>query len=254
MKVDGEVADIALEVQAIDQGVKTTVVHIDKDLEALDQHINCCRQECEQTEASLRVAKGKIEVLEECSNSQCQPIERLLAKVEVMEGKLCQCGQKTEETGQGDTSSLLGSPLDLNHPLMDDYDSANSYHTPPLAGSSIPSLPSSSVANSNKENVNPGLGCKFPLHLIEILEDPLENVEAIPIPALVLDVDSICCLFTVRGQRAVRTLGRPKTYHPYTNCCSVGCRSSTHHAGSVCSRSGIDGRESSSAGGIGESG
>jgi len=41
MKIDGEVANLALEVQAIDTGIKTVVSHINKDLEALDQCVNC---------------------------------------------------------------------------------------------------------------------------------------------------------------------------------------------------------------------
>jgi len=82
MKIDGEVANLALEIQAIDDGIKTAVSCIDKNLEVLDQCVNCRHQECECAEVTLVVAEGKIEVLEEQSNSQCQMIVRATLRPE----------------------------------------------------------------------------------------------------------------------------------------------------------------------------
>ena len=65
-----ELADVALQVDAVDEGICTAVKRIDEDLEALDQRVNRCRQECECTSAELEAANGKIAVLEERSHSQ----------------------------------------------------------------------------------------------------------------------------------------------------------------------------------------
>ena len=242
-------ADIALEVQAIDKGIKTAVTHIDKDLEVLDQCVNRCRQECECTEEALHVAEGKIEVLEEQSCSQCEMVKKLLAQVDVMKGQLCYCNEEARGATQENTFSLLGSPLVLGCLLEENYDSANSYHTP-LAGPSALSIPFSSITNSNKENLfNPGVGY---VTSSPIVEGPLENMDPIPIPTLVLDMDGINCLFMVCGQQAVCTLGRLKIYHSYPFCCPISHHSSTCCASSCCSHTKVVGGEPLPAGGTGE--
>ena len=91
--MDTELADIALQVDAVDEGVRTAVKRIDEDLEALDQRVNRRRQECERTSAELEAANGKIAILEERSRSQRLLIEQLIARVDSMEGRLCHCDE-----------------------------------------------------------------------------------------------------------------------------------------------------------------
>ena len=62
--MDTELADVALQVDAVDEGVRTAVKRIDEDLEALDQRVNHHRQECERTSAELEAANGKIAILD----------------------------------------------------------------------------------------------------------------------------------------------------------------------------------------------
>ena len=139
--------------------------------------------------------------------------------------------------------------------VEEDNTSDDSYHTPPLAGSSVPSIPLSIVEDSNQENLpNPGIGYISRLPLSDITDGLMENLEPIPVPTPVLDSAGIAQLVAVCGQRAVRTLGRPKSYHPYSRCCTIGRHSSTHRAGSCCSREKVVGRESSPTGRVGEQG
>ena len=65
-----ELADVALQVDAVDEGIRTAVKRIDEDLEALDQRVDRHCQECERTSAELEAANGRIAVLEERSRSQ----------------------------------------------------------------------------------------------------------------------------------------------------------------------------------------
>ena len=88
-----ELADVALQVDAVDEGVRTAVKRIDEDLEALDQRVNRRRQECERTSAELEAPNGKIAILEERSRSQRLLIEQLIAHVDSMEGRLCRCDE-----------------------------------------------------------------------------------------------------------------------------------------------------------------
>ena len=41
MKIDEEIVDLGLRQQFMDEGLKTGFLHVDKDLEALDQRIDC---------------------------------------------------------------------------------------------------------------------------------------------------------------------------------------------------------------------
>ena len=71
--------------------------------------------------------------------------------------------------------------------------------------------------------------------LIEIEEDPKENVTPIPVPAPVLDVDTLREHFAVHRQRAVCSAGPPKSsYHPYSRCCATGYWSSSSTQGQIC--------------------
>ena len=137
----------------------------------------------------------------------------------------------------------------------EDNASDDLYHTPPLAGSSVPSIPSSIVEDSDQENPsNIGIGYIPRVPLSDITDKLVENSEPIPVPAPVLDRARIDHLIAVCGQRAVRTLGRPKSYHPYPCCCTIGRQSSTHRASSCCSREKAVGREPSPTGRVGEQG
>ena len=250
-KIIGELADIALEVQAIDEGIKTAVTHINQDLEALDQRINCHHLKCECLEQSLRVALDRIATLERLNQSLVN--DALIKRVNAMEGKLCHCNSESRGSTPEAPSSLLGSPLVLDRRSEEDNASNDSYHTPPLAGSSVLSIPSSIVEDSKQENLpNAGVGYISCVPLSDISNGLVENFEPIPVPAPVLDRAGIDRLVTVRGQRAVCTLGRPKSYHPYPRCCTIGRHSSTHRAGSYCSREKVVGREPSPTGRVGE--
>ena len=82
-----------MQFQAIDEGVKTTFTCINKDLVALDDHIDRRWDECKKALEELQAAKGRIEVLKEWSCTQCEMIEMLMAHVENIEGMLCHCGK-----------------------------------------------------------------------------------------------------------------------------------------------------------------
>jgi len=214
-KIDGEVADLALKFNAMDEGLKTAVVCIDKDLEALDDRIGRCCWEFDIMSEELHKAEGKIDVLEERSCTQRDLIEKLMARVESMEGRLCKCGEKADKGKEVEqeiddvSSPVLGSPLVLSRNALGSDDS---YHTPP--GTSSP------VQGSDKENIDSSAT------LVEIKDD--ENEVMIPAPPPALDFVSIQRLVAVHGQHAVRTLGPPRSYHPYARCCAVGDRDSTH--------------------------
>ena len=93
-KINSKVTNLTLKFNAMDEGLKTTVVCIDKDLEALDDRIGCRRQEFNIMSEELHKAEGKIDVLEERSRTQHDLIEKLMAHVESMEGRFCQCGER----------------------------------------------------------------------------------------------------------------------------------------------------------------
>ena len=72
-----------------------------------------------------------------------------------MEGRLCRCGKGKKWGALEEIPSVLNSPLVLGGDVNDGATSNNSYHTPPLASSSI-SPSSSSVIESDKENLCSG--------------------------------------------------------------------------------------------------
>jgi len=181
--------------------------------------------------------------------------DALIERVNAMEGKLCHCNSESHGSTPEAPSSLLGSPLVLDRWVEEDNASDDLYHMPPLAGSSIPSMPSSIVEDSDQENFpNAGVGYISRLPLSNITDGLLENSEPIPVPMPMLDRAGIDRLVAVHGQHAVRTLGHPKSYHPYPRCCPIGHHSSTHCAGSCCSHKKVVGREPSPTGRVGEQG
>ena len=112
---------------------------------------------------------------------------------------------------------------------MADPVSDDSYFTPPATGS---------PATSDKENINsqeiPGLGCCSSIErsrLVEIVDGPVENMDPIPIPEPVpeLDMASLNRLIAVRGQRAVRSSGPPKSsFHPYPLVARIASRAASN--------------------------
>jgi len=221
MKMDNELSNMTLKFNAMDEGVRSGFSRIDKDLVALDGHVHRRRKDSEVIEEKLKVAEGRIALLEERSHADSDLIEKLFARIEAMEDRLCHC---KEDKGKGkavevSSSGVLGSPLVLDRPLVG---SNKSYHTPPIVSSEA----SSSSSGSNKENV------AVDSLLKEIKEEDMEESLQVPVPRL--DVQGIKRLMAVRGQCAVRSQGAPKSYHPYTRCCAIGDRVPTHRPSSLC--------------------
>ena len=230
-RVNEKFTNLGMKVNAMDEGIKTAVSRINEDLVALDQRIDRHQDECEWTEDKLCVAKGKIEVLEECLKSQWELFDQLMNHINDMEGILCCCGKGKKQEILEEIPSVLDSPLVLGDEVNDRTASDDSYHMPPVAGSS---QSPSSVTKSDKENVMV-LYDSWESRLVEIMNDPSKNVMPIPVREPSLDFSGISRLIAVCGQCAVRTLGRPKlTFHPYTFCCRLGRRSSTHRPSSLC--------------------
>jgi hypothetical protein len=224
-------ADMALQTNAMDEGIRTVAARIDEDLTALDERVTRRRDECEKTEAALVIANGRVELLEERVRNQRSMLERFSARLDDMEGQLCHCGKGKGREALREISPVLDSPFILGSPLPEARSSNESFHSSSGFESST-NVPSSS--SSTKEN-DLVIYDSATSRLVEIVEDPVENVDPIPVPPPVLDVEGMRRLITVRGQRAVRSAGRPKSsFHPYARCCAIGDRSSTHRAGSLC--------------------
>ena len=111
--------------------MKTAFAHINKDLVALDDCIDCHQDECKKAQNELHMAKGRIEVMEERSCTQQEMLKTLAARVENMEGKLCHCGKGKEHKVREETSSVLGGPIILGCDINEGSTSNNSYCTPP---------------------------------------------------------------------------------------------------------------------------
>jgi len=149
-----------------------------------------------------------------------------------MEGKLCHCGKGKAREPLQDVSPVLGSPLDLGREIPEETDSDNSFFTPPIASSSVPSS-SSPIVVSDKENVMVLYDSRKPL--VEIVDRPIENVVPLPVREPCLDFAGISQLIAVHGQWATHSQGRPKSsFHPYASCCRIGRRSSSHRSGDPC--------------------
>ena len=230
-KMDGELSDMMLKFDAIDEGVRAGFSRVDKDLAALDSRVHRRRKEAEADEEKLKIAEGRIALLEERSRADSDLIEKLFARFEAMEDRLCHCKEDKGKAVEVSSSGILGSPLVLDRPLAG---SDESYRTPPIASSEA-----SSSSGSNKENV------VVDSLLKEIKEEDMEGPLHLPAPRL--DVAGIKHLMVVRGQRAVRSRGAPKSsYHPYARCCAIGDRVPTHRPGSLCLPPLLPGRGSAS--------
>jgi len=83
--MDGKLTDMALKLDAMDEGVKTGFSCVDKDLEALDGRVNHRCKDHDSVAEKLKIAEGKVEVLEERSRTQRDMTEKLITHVESME-------------------------------------------------------------------------------------------------------------------------------------------------------------------------
>jgi len=229
-RVDSNMADLSLQTNTIDEGIKTLASRVDLDLATLDDRITHRRNECDWTTVELVVANGKIALLEEHVRSQRTALERLSACLDVLEDQLCHCGKEKGREVSEEIPPVLDSLFKFNSSLPKAQFSVKSFHS--ASESATKALPSSSSGKEKDlviydSNVS---------HLIEIVKEPVENVTPIPVPPPVLDTDSIAQLLSVHNQCAVRSKGPPKSsFHPYTHCCTIGVRSSTHRARSLCS-------------------
>ena len=241
-----ELIALSKRVEAIDEGTRTTFVCVDEDLVALDQRIDRRRQECERTDYQLqevkdrlRAAEDQILALEESKKDYREMLLEMRVRIEAMEGQLCHCGMEKGKEVETGGPSVLGSPLVLDRPEDEGHLSDDSFNTPPSVGPSSSSQPSSTVVESDKENV-PSFGIGFDpkkLVLIPVEDTPPENIVPLPIREPVLNISGLEQLVAVRGQRAVRSAGRPKSaFHPYPRpcLCPIGVRSSSHRRSERC--------------------
>jgi len=129
-------------------------------------------------------------------------IMEMRVRLDTMEGQLCHCGKGKGKEVDEESPSVLSSPLILDCSDEEGHTSDNSYHTPPLAGSSIASQLSSSVVESDKENV-PTFGIGYdPKKIILVLVDdaPPKNVVPLPIREPSLNISGLEQLIAVCGQ------------------------------------------------------
>ena len=97
----------------MDEGLRTLASRVDADLSTLDDRVTRRRHEVEKTDTDLQVAQGRIEVLEERLRNQHDVIEKICARLTVVEDNLCHCRKENQKP----TSPLLGSPIVLGGPL-----------------------------------------------------------------------------------------------------------------------------------------
>jgi len=164
-KMDGELTDMSLKLDAMDEGVKTGFSRVNKDLGALDSRVNRCCKDYKSVVEKLKAAEGRIELLEERSCTDSDMIEKLFARVESMEDRLCHCSEGKEKGKAVEvlSSTILGSPLVLDCPLAG---SDGSYHTPLIVSSEA----SSSSSGPNKENI------AVDSQLVEIKDKVMEDL------------------------------------------------------------------------------
>ena len=79
--------ELGFQIQNSNEGCKSIFVHIDIDLEALDQCVDCHHLQRKCTDKPLCGAERRIEVLEEHSQDQLSLIAELMAYVMKMEGQ-----------------------------------------------------------------------------------------------------------------------------------------------------------------------
>lgn len=213
-RIEEEGTDVAVRLDAVDEGVKVAIDRIDKDLNELDERVNRRKDELRRLEETVDSQKELIALLEQRSKTQRGMIEDLMSKVDRMEDRLCHCGKDKAASSAGDSPYVLDPPVEEERTIED------LYYTPPSSSNALvvyDSDPAPPLVDADEENK--------------------ENEEAIPVPPPVLNLEALHRLAEVRLQRAFRTKGPPREYHPYrrTPCCILAPRDSTHRRGPLCS-------------------
>src|SRR5258705_4246278 len=108
-KIESDSTDLKLQIQAMDEGLRTAISRINKDLEALDERCSRRRRDHDELAVELRLANEKVKTLEEKMDEQRLIIECLMVRVEGMEGKLCQCNKETLGARGGVPSQYIAS-------------------------------------------------------------------------------------------------------------------------------------------------
>ena len=154
---------------------------------ALDEWVDHCRVECDRVEDKLVLAQGRISVLEDRVRSQCMVMERMSAHLDKMEGQLCHCWKGKEREVLGEISPTLGSLIVLGTDLDMGNSSDKSFHSSSAINTST-MVPSSSLLTKENKLIlyDSNSSC-----LVEIVEDPMENIDHIPVPVPHLDVEGI---------------------------------------------------------------
>ena len=126
--------------------------------------------------------------------------------------------------------TVLGSPLILGCSTEEGHTSNNSYHTPPLTSSLLPTS-SSPIIKSNKENIKMIMS-----GLVEIIKGSSDYDVPVLVPAPMIKYGVFSQLFAVCGKCVIYRSSPPKsTFYPYSHYCTIGAHSSTHQPRTSCS-------------------
>jgi len=203
----------------LDGNIDQALVNVNTEIQDLSSRVDRRRGEFAALDINLDVALDQIAALERLTNAQDDALKALAERLDSMEGRLCHCAEKGKgrEVEVESVPGILGSPIDLvNSSDGDGEESSDSYHTPP-GGRPIPSTALTLVhAYSDISEERPGIGYQ---RLESSDEDaPVENEVPIPIwiPGESAEQSGLNQLLAVRGQRAFRSKGPPKScYSPY---------------------------------------
>ena len=135
--------------------------------------------------------------MEERLCNQRDVIKKICAWLTVAKDNLCHCGKENKEP----ISPELGSPIVLGGPL--ESSSEESFHSSSALGTTTAMSSESSLPLSSNDDLV--IYDSNQSRLIKIEEDPKENITPIPVPAPVLDVDTLRERFAVCRQRAVHS-------------------------------------------------
>jgi len=101
---------------AVGEGLNMAVSHIDEDLTALNERVDCCCQECESNEIILDLYKARLEELEKLFDAQNVKLVELESRID---SGMCHCGSDIKGKGrevvpvEEDIPDILGSPIIL---------------------------------------------------------------------------------------------------------------------------------------------
>ena len=118
---------------AVGEGLNMAVSRIDANLVALNECVDCCRQECKMNEV-LDLYKAHLEELEKLFDTQNVKLVELESR---MDSGICHCGFNVKGKGKEvvpvkeDIPDVLGSPINL--PPTISAGSSSSYPAPPIA-------------------------------------------------------------------------------------------------------------------------